>query len=183
MPDSLSFDTVPGQPGTTLARLVMIDSPIAASKREEIIPGQSFTSSQEIRTEIAKVLLNSLKKEKIKLPSGWLDRNIAILQGKISAHTWSYSPQAGVATDSPRDQRFKDLCVKFGAKLGETVNELKSIVKDVKNDSEMGMLSEFYALTNKDIIAVETMQDALWEHEVKYKFQFQKGARWRGVGA
>ena len=59
--ERLTIDTVVGSPGTFNISLQLVDNPITSATQEKISPGQSFTSSANIRQLVADVIENNIK--------------------------------------------------------------------------------------------------------------------------
>lgn len=178
MPNSLVIETVPGQPGTYAATLELIDNPITTQTREQITNGQSFTSSQELRGELAKVLLQHLKLVPNLFPGknnvAWYDvggvnlRNLKAnrftdIVGNTETGYYIYTgPKGG------RNAVFQNLCEDFGQKLGEVFIELASEFIPVANQFAEGPLAEFFSLTDEQVFGIGKLQE-----DILHGFQAQ----------
>lgn len=131
LPESITTETVPGQPGTYNINVTLVDNPLNRSTREELAPSQSFSTTMDIRTEISNILLN----------------NIAYTGGG----EYKYSPKK---KNDQLDAAFADLCRIYA----ENISELYKEILDAMRDKSKRPISEFYALRNNDAPGIERLQ-------------------------
>lgn len=71
IPENLSIQTVPGQPGTYSAVLTMVNNPIDSKTRESLSQGQSFSTSVEMLKAINDVLMENIKLDEKRFSTSW----------------------------------------------------------------------------------------------------------------
>jgi murein DD-endopeptidase MepM/ murein hydrolase activator NlpD len=191
IPNSLVIETVPGQPGTYAATLELIDNPLTTKTREQITEGQSFTTTESIRSKIAEVILQNLalvggavpsKKDASIFDFGGIDlRSLKenSQTGKRETGYYVYTGKRGV-----RHQVFQNLCEQFGREMGSVFANLVEEFMPVSGELATGPLAEFFSLTNDQVFGIEVIQeDMLRAFQVRNKaLVFGKQRLYNGKG-
>jgi LAS superfamily LD-carboxypeptidase LdcB len=165
--ESKSIQTVPGQPGVSVGTLVFLDDSLNENTSEQIIQGQSFTTSFDIRNKIAKILEKNLQlvsnvfkfndegeailnsEAAIRIATG---QTVAVVAGvagvpgsvtNIAITKSSYYRYIGINDNN--HQVFKKLCEEYGLNLSILLEELVEYLQE--KESFLLQLKRFFKHT------------------------------------
>lgn len=175
VPENLVSNTTPNNPGTYSMILTMVDNPLDVETVEKFSSAQGFTTTQSLRSEISKIILGYLttdfNKVKSKAPRAKDTFSINPQSPLTGVDTGSFSldtNSAGIYRYSSgktggRDEIFKDLCLRYGRELSQTVLSIRDAIAIrpgvLSNDAGVANFYAFFGLEEDTILAVERMQE------------------------
>lgn len=185
--EDLITDTTPGQPGTYHGYITLVENPITAETREQISPGASFTTRFDIRNIISETLLENLSLDKNVIKNQFGFSGTVGVRERVTSpeNAYRYTPKSGVASDGNRDSQFKELCTQYASGLGEVLAELILIVQSGYKSMDSGPVQELFALTNRDVVGIERLQEDLYpvlQSAIKYTKLGNTGLKTLGRG-
>jgi murein DD-endopeptidase MepM/ murein hydrolase activator NlpD len=181
LPENLSVENVEGEPGTWSAIFTLIDNPLTTQTQEKLIPGQSFTSAQDLRIEIAHILEKNLKFNGDKFlhlekDTFWKETTSykTFIDSPYSANIerpLSFAP----TIDNPRtpyyifngplgqkSQAFKELCSQYAEKFSYICEYLLFHIRFLKyGNVGIEMVSDLSVLTDEDVFGIERINEDL----------------------
>lgn len=142
LPNALTTDTIPGQPGTYAATLELIDNPIDPTTKEAIQPGQQFQTRMDIRNTVSDILLN----------------NITLRLNNGGRGEYIYAPKGNTSGDAVRNFAFKSLCEEYAQNLTTLYNDLRDVLT-----KRVPPIGEFFSLDDETCPGIQRLQRDIFE--------------------
>jgi murein DD-endopeptidase MepM/ murein hydrolase activator NlpD len=177
LPEKLDVENIEGEPGTYSAIFTILDNPLTPETQEKIGVGQSFTSADDFRVEIIKIIESNLKFDETKwetiggqirlkkllgiddLLKEASNENRAVtieeLQNKKAKHESSYYNYTG--SKGERSQAFRELVEEYG----RTVSFLVAQISEILKHGNKQIVSDLKFLNNGDILGIEKINEDL----------------------
>lgn len=193
LPENLSVENIEGEPGSWSAVFTLIDNPLTTQTQEKLIPGQSFTSAQDLRLEIAHILERHLKFDGDKFfrietvpgENGFLKKVISHKRLNIDKPLSTAPSIENARTPyyifngplGQKNQAFKELCSQYAEKLSYMCEYLLFHIKFLEY-VELGleMVNDLSSLNDEDVFGIERINEDLSEvYQVLRELPFGRG--------
>jgi murein DD-endopeptidase MepM/ murein hydrolase activator NlpD len=176
-----SAATIPGQPGTSKINLEFRNNPLTPNTEETFQAGQSFTTSNDIRVKIAKILEKWVTLSGFYKPSFDFGNTTLKLVFPLSSSTFTSSPTSGKSFykftgDIQRQARLESLAKQYGDSLSNLIVELVPLIQTAQGSPTPGgvgkglwtqqsakeLITNIFTLRDTDVIGIERIQQDLY---------------------
>lgn len=177
IPEAIQVETIEREPGTYAAIVTLLDNPSTPETQEKIGAGQSFTSSDDFRLEIVKIIESNLKfdetkwetvggKVRLKKLKGINDllkqaanenRKVSIEDLQRIREESESSYYINTSSKDEKEKAFKRIVEEYGKSLSSVIAQVSEMLKY----GNKTIISDIKFLMDADILGIEKVNEDL----------------------